>query len=84
MEALIHIETYTVAAYRAIRPAIVATGIGYFGVSGLLISARIKTKDYSYLVAVVNQAAECAGVDRSEYSIVLMEMLRHRFKESVW
>ena len=52
MEALIHIETYTVAAYRAIRPAIVASGIGYFGVSGLLISARIKTKDYSYLVAV--------------------------------
>lgn len=76
MEALIHIETYTVAAYRAIRPAIVASGIGYFGVSGLLISARIKTKDYSYLVAVVNQAAECARVDRSEYSIVLMEMLK--------
>lgn len=76
MEAPIHIETYTVAAYRAIRPAIVASGIGYFGVSGLLISARIKTKDYSYLVAVVNQAAECAGVDRSEYSIVLMEMLK--------
>lgn len=76
MEALIHIETYTVAAYRAIRPAIVASGIGYFGVSGLLISARIKTKDYSYLVAVVNQAAERAGVDRSEYSIVLMEMLK--------
>ena len=71
MEALIHIETYTVAAYRAIR-----SGIGYFGVSGLLISARIKTKDYSYLVAVVNQAAECAGVDRSEYSIVLMEMFK--------
>jgi hypothetical protein len=76
MEALIHIETYSVAAYRAIRPAIVASGIGYFGVSGLLISARIKIKDYSYLVAVVNQAAECAGVDRSEYSIVLMEMLK--------
>ena len=76
MEALIHIETYTVAAYRAIRPAIVASGIGYFGVSGLLISARIKIKDYSYLVAVVNQASECAGVDRSEYSIVLMEMLK--------
>ena len=76
MEALIHIETYTVASYRAIRPALVASGIGYFGVSGLLISARIKTKDYSYLVAVVNQAAECAGVDRSEYSIVLMEMLK--------
>lgn len=76
MEALIQIETYTVAAYRAIRPAIVASGIGYFGVSGLLISARIKTKDYSYLVAVVNQAAKCAGVDRSEYSIVLMEMLK--------
>ena len=76
MDILIHIETYSVAAYRAIRPAIVASGIGYFGVSGLLISARIKIKDYSYLVAVVNQAAECAGVDRSEYSIVLMEMLK--------
>lgn len=74
MEALIHIEAYTVAAYRAIRPAIVATNIGYFGVIGLLISAQIKTKDYSYLVDVVNQAAEDAGVERSEYSIVLMEM----------
>ena len=74
MEALIHIEAYTVVAYRAIRPAIVATNIGYFGVSGLLISAKIKTKDYSYLVDVVNQAAEDAGVERSEYSIVLMEM----------
>ena len=76
MEALIHIEAYTVAAYRAIRPAIVTTGIGYFGVRGLLISARIKTKDYSYLVDVVNQAAEQAGVGREEYSIVLMEMLK--------
>ena len=76
MEALIHIESYNVAAYRAIRPAIVTTGIGYFGVSGLLISARIKTKDYSYLVDVVNQAAEQAGVGREEYSIVLMKMLK--------
>lgn len=76
MEALIHIEAYTMAAYRAIRPAIVTTGIGYFGVSGLLISARIKKKDYSYLVDVVNQAAEQAGVGREEYSIVLMEMLK--------
>ncbi len=76
MEALIHIEAYTMAAYRAIRPAIVASGIGYFGVIGLLISARIKTKDYSYLVDVVNQAAEQAGVGREEYSIVLMEMLK--------
>ncbi len=76
MEALIHIEAYTMAAYRAIRPAIVASGIGYFGVIGLLISARIKTKDYSYLLDVVNQAAEQAGVGREEYSIVLMEMLK--------
>ena len=76
MEALIHIEAYTVTAYRVIRPAIVTTGIGYFGVSGLLISARIKTKDYSYLVDVVNQAAEQAGVGREEYSIVLMKMLK--------
>ena len=76
MEALIHIEAYTVAAYRAIRPAIVTTGIGYFGVSGLLISARIKTKDYSYQVDVVNQAAEQAGIGREEYSIVLMKMLK--------
>ena len=35
MKATVHIETYTMAAYRAIRPAIVAARVGYIGVCGL-------------------------------------------------
>ena len=35
MKATVHIETYTMAAYRAIRPADVAARVGYIGVCGL-------------------------------------------------
>ena len=69
MKAIIHIETYTKAAYRAIRPAVVATNLGYLGVSGLTISATIKQSDYAYLVDVVNHAAQSAGIPRDEYDI---------------
>ena len=72
MKSTIHIETYTMAAYRAIRPAIVAAKVGYIGVSGLTISATIFMKDFAYLVDVVNHAAQSAGVDRSEYEIRTM------------
>ena len=69
MKATIHIETYTMAAYRAIRPAVVASNVGTFGVCGLTISATIKESDYAYLVDVVNHAAQSAGIPRDEYDI---------------
>ena len=69
MKAIIHIETYTKAAYRAIRPALVAANVGYLGVSGLTISATINPKDFGYLVDVVNDAAQSALVSRDEYEI---------------
>ena len=56
-------------AYRAIRPAVVATNLGFFGVSGLTISATINPKDFAYLVDVVNHAAQSAGIPRDEYDI---------------
>ena len=69
MKSTILIETYTMAAYRAIRPAVVASNVGYLGVSGLTISATIKQSDYAYLVDVVNHAAQGAGIPRDEYDI---------------
>ena len=72
MKATIHIETHTIPAYRAIRPAVVASNVGFFGVCGLTISATIKQSDYAYLVDVVNHAAQSAGVDRAEYEIRTM------------
>ena len=69
MKSTIHIETYTMAAYRAIRPALVAANVGYLGVSGLTISATIKQSDYAYLVDVVNHAAQSASIPRDEYDI---------------
>ncbi len=69
MKVIIHIETYTMAAYRAIRPAVVASNVGTFGVSGLTISATIKQSDYAYLVDVVNHAAQNTGIPRDEYDI---------------
>ena len=69
MKSTILIETYTMAAYRAIRPAVVASNVGYLGVSGLTISATIKQSDYAYHVDVVNHAAQSAGIPRDEYDI---------------
>ena len=37
MKATILIETHTISAYRAIRPAIVAAKVGYIRVSGLTL-----------------------------------------------
>ena len=75
MKSLIHIEAYTIPAYRAIRPALVASRVGYLGVSGMVFSATINTKDYAYLVDVITQAVQAAGIPASEYSIVLMQNL---------
>ena len=75
MKSTIHIETYTMAAYRAIRPAVVASNVGTFGVCGLTISATIKQSDYAYLVDVVNHAAQSAGIHRSEYNIIALQKI---------
>ena len=72
MKSTVLIETKTMPAYRAIRPAIVAAKVGYLGVSGLTISATINPKDFAYLVDVVNHAAQSAGVDPAEYEIRTM------------
>ena len=69
MKAQILIEAYTIPAYRAIRPALVAANVGYLGVSGLTLSATIFMKDFAYLVDVVNTAAQSARVSRDEYEI---------------
>ena len=37
MKTQVLIETHTMAAYRTIRPAIVAANVGYLGVSGLTL-----------------------------------------------
>ena len=72
MKSTVLIETKTMPAYRAIRPAIVAAKVGYLGVSGLTISATINPKDFGYLVDVVNDAAQSAHVSRDEYEIRTM------------
>lgn len=82
MKSTIHIETYTMAAYRAIRPAVVASNLGYFGVCGLTISATIKQSDYAYLVDVVNHAAQSAGIPRTEYAIINLQSILKPSKKS--
>jgi len=82
MKATIHIETYTMAAYRAIRPAVVASNLGYFGVCGLTISATIKQSDYAYLVDVVNHAAQSAAIPRTEYAIINLQSILKPSKKS--
>ena len=82
MKSTIHIETYTMAAYRAIRPAVVASNLGYFGVCGLTISATIKQSDYAYLVDVVNHAAQSAGIPRTEYAIINLQSILNPSKKS--
>lgn len=73
MKVTIHIETYTMAAYRAIRSAVVASNVGTFGVCGLTISATINMTDYAYLADVVKNAAQSAGIHRSEYAIITLQ-----------
>ena len=69
MKTQVLIETHTMPAYRAIRPAVVTAKVGYIGVSGLTISVTIFMKDFAYLVDVVNTAAQSARVSRDEYEI---------------
>ena len=76
MKAIVHIEAYTMPAYRAIRPALVNSNVGYLGVSGMVFSATIDSRDYAYLVDVIHQATRSGGVPLNEYSIVLMQMLK--------
>ena len=79
MKVIIHIETFTTAAYHAIRPALVASLDGFLGVCNSTFSATIKQSDYAYLVDVVKHAAQSAGVDHSEYAIMnLQNILKPR------
>ena len=69
MKVTILIETQTKAAYRAIRPVLVAHIAGYIGVCGYTFSATINQADFASLVDVVNNAAQRAGVHQSEFTI---------------
>ena len=89
MKSTILIETHTIPAYRAIRPAVVASNVGTFGVSGLTfppskgargITATINPKDFGYLVDVVNDAADNANVSREEYEIKTMHKISNPSK----
>ena len=76
MRATILIEAYTMPAYRAIRPALVASSVGYLGVSGMTFSATIDIDDYPMLANVVSNAAQCAGVPRNEYAIINLHTIK--------
>ena len=76
MKVQILIEAYTVAAYRAIRPALVASSVGYLGVSGTTFSATIDIDDYPLLVNVISNAAQNAGVPRNEYAIINLHTIK--------
>ena len=69
MKVTILIETQTKAAYRAIRPALVAHITSYIGVCGYTFSATINQADFASLVDVVNHAAQSAGIPRDENDI---------------
>lgn len=73
MKSTVHIEAFSLAAYHAIRPALVASRVGYLGVSGMVFSATINTKDYAYLVDVITHATRSAGIPASEYAITLFQ-----------
>ena len=64
------------AAYRAIRPALVASSVGYLGVSGTTFSATIDIDDYPLLVNVISNAAQNAGVPRNEYAIINLHTIK--------
>ena len=64
------------AAYRAIRPALVASSVGYLGVSGMTFSATIDIDDYPMLANVVSNAAQCAGVPPNEYAIISLHTIK--------
>ena len=76
MKVQILIEAYTTPAYRAIRPALVASSVGYLGVSGMTFSATIDIDDYPMLADVVSNAAQNAGVPRNEYAIINLHTIK--------
>ena len=75
MKTQVLIKTHTMAAYRAIRPVLVAAHIGNISVSGLTISATINPKDFDCLLDVVDDAADNANVSREDYEIRTMHKI---------
>ena len=69
MKSQILITTQTRNAYRAIRIALVNSGIGTLGVSGMTFSAIIDFDDYALLVDTLRMETDRAAVLPDEYTI---------------
>ena len=70
MKVELKIEMRTIAAYHAIKPAVVAANLGYYGVSGLMLTAIIDYTDYPLLIDIVANAARKANIPRDEYVVI--------------
>lgn len=69
MKSQILITAHTRNAYRAIRIALVNSGIGTLGVSGMTFSAIIDFADYALLVDTLRMETNRAAVLPDEYVI---------------
>ena len=69
MKSQILITAHTRNAYRAIRIALVNSGIGTLGVSGMTFSAIIDFADYALLVDTLRMETDRAAVLPDEYVI---------------
>ncbi|MCQ2303857.1 MAG: hypothetical protein MJZ97_02535 [Bacteroidales bacterium] len=69
MKSQLLITTQTRNAYRAIRIALVNSGIGTLGVSGMTFSATIDFADYALLVDTIRMETDRAAVLPDEYAI---------------
>ena len=75
MSVQLYIRTFTKNAYRAIRIALVNSGIGTLGVSGMTFSAVIDYDDYALLIDILRMETKRAAVDESEYSIETAQII---------
>lgn len=69
MKSQVLITAHTRNAYRAIRIALVNSGIGTLGVSGMTFSAIIDFADYALLVDTLRMETDRAAVLPDEYVI---------------
>ena len=69
MKSQVLITAHTRNAYRAIRIALVNSGIGTLGVSGMTFSAIIDFADYALLVDTLRMETNRAAVLPDEYVI---------------